>query len=420
MKYCLPPFNQNHFTKLVFCFFLFQLTSFCVHAQENSPFTTGFEETIPSKILSQQRKIWIHIPNSNGGNKVKDKGKYPVVYVLDGDDNFNTVVSITEHMEQSGLCPPIIVVGIVPIERLSELTTATDKELPNVVGNGDKFMSFVENELIPYIDTNYPTTTYKILIGHSLGGLTVINTLLNHPNWFNAYVSLEASLWYNHKKPVEEAKTILPAQNYQGKTLFMAMANRLERGMDTLSVQKDTNSFTDLIRSNLEFIKLLNNNKKNQLRYSYKFYEDDDHPSVRLIGEYDALRFIFDFYKLKIYDSELRDPNFKIDSVLVAHYKNVSETMGYPVKPDETQVNNLGYQMLAKKQFNTAENLFKLNIANNPTSGNDYDSIGDFYLAINNKAKAIESFKKALTLQAIPETKEKLDKLLNEDKKKVQ
>ncbi|WP_157682005.1 alpha/beta hydrolase-fold protein [Mucilaginibacter mallensis] len=367
--------------------------------------------------MSQQRKIWIHIPNSNGGNKVKDKGHYPVVYVLDGDDNFNTVVSITEHMEESGLCPPIIVVGIVPADRLSELTTATDKELPNVVGNGDKFMSFVENELIPYIDTNYPTTTYKTLIGHSLGGLTVINTLLHHPNWFNAYVSLDASLWYNHKKPVEEAKTILRTQNYQGKTLFMAMANRLEREMDTLSVQKDTNSFTDLIRSNLEFIKILNNNKKNQLRYSYKFYKDDDHPSVRLIGEYDALRFVFGFYKLKIYDSELRDPNFKIDSVLIAHYKKVSETMGYLVKPDETQVNNLGYEMLAKKQYNKAENLFKLNIANNPSSGNDYDSIGDFYLAINNKAKAIEAFKKALTLQAIPETKEKLEKLLNEGEK---
>jgi tetratricopeptide (TPR) repeat protein len=255
------------------------------------------------------------------------------------------------------------------------------------------------------------------LIGHSLGGLTVINTLLHHPNWFNAYVSLDASLWYNHKKPVEDAKTILPAQNYYGKTLFMGMANRLERGMDTLSAQKDTNSFTALIRSNLGFIKILNNNKKNQLRYSYKFYKDDDHPSVRLIGEYDALRFIFDFYKLKIYDSELRDPNFKIDSVLIAHYKKVSEIMGYLVKPDETQVNNLGYEMLAKKQYNKAENLFKLNITNNPTSGNDYDSIGDFYLAINNKAKAIEAFKKALTLQAIPETKQKLEKLLNEGKK---
>ncbi|MDF2433904.1 MAG: uncharacterized protein JWP44_3535, partial [Mucilaginibacter sp.] len=294
-----------------------------------------------------------------------------------------------------------------------------DKELPNVVGNGDKFMSFVEKELIPYIDTNYPTTTYKTLIGHSLGGLTVINTLLHHPNLFNAYVSLEASLWWNNKKSVEEANTILPTRNYNGKTLFMAMANRMERGVDTSSVQKDTSGSTALIRSNLEFIKLLNNNKKNQLRYSDKFYKDDDHPSVRLIGEYDALRFVFAFYKLKIYDSEMKNPNFKIDSVVIAHYKKVSENMGYLIKPGETQVNNLGYQMLGTKQYKKAEYLFKLNIANNPSSGNCYDSIGDLYLATCNATKAIEAFKKALTLQAIPETKEKLDKLLNEEKKKV-
>ncbi|QMU29086.1 alpha/beta hydrolase-fold protein [Adhaeribacter radiodurans] len=412
-------FNQNNTPTFVFYFFTLLLTSFCVNAQENSPFTTGFEETISSKILSQQRKIWIHIPKSNGGNKVKDRGHYPVVYVLDGSENFNTVVSITEHLEESSLCPPMIVVGIVPIDRLSELTTGVDKDSPEIVGNNDKFMSFVEKELIPYIDTNYPTTTYKTLIGHSLGGLTVINTLLHHPDLFNAYVSLEASLWWNNRKLVEEAKTILPTQNYQGKTLFMAMANRMERGVDTLSVQKETSSSTKLIRSNLEFIKMLNRNRKNKLRYSYRFYKDDDHPSVRLVGEYDALRFVFDFYKLKIYDSELNNPNFRIDSVLETHYKKVSENMGYVVKPGESQVNRLGYQMLGTKQYKKAENLFKLNIANNPSSGNCYDSLGDLYLETGNKSKAIETFKKALTLQALPETKEKLNKLLNDPKKKV-
>jgi predicted alpha/beta superfamily hydrolase len=414
MKHRSLPIQQNYFTKGVYCLLLFLLTSPSLHAQENSPFITGFEETIPSKILSQQRKIWIHIPNSNGGNKIKTKGKYPVIYVLDGSDNFNTVVSITEHMEESGLCPPMIVVGIVHADRLSELTSGTDKELPHVIGKGDKFMSFVEKELIPYVDTNYPTTTYKTLIGHSLGGLTVINTFLHHPNLFNAYISLDASLWWDNKRFVEEAKTILPTQKYQGRTLFMGMANRLERGMDTLSVQTDTSSSTDLIRSNLEFIKVLNKNKSNQLSYSYKFYKDDDHPSVRLIGEYDALRFIFGFYKLKLYDSDLSNPSFKIDSVLIAHYKQVSEKMGYQVKPDESQVNNLGYQMLAKKQYKKAEHLFTLNIANNPNSGNCYDSIGDLYLALGNKPKAIESFKKALTLAEIPDSKAKLEKLLKE------
>lgn len=403
--------------KTFFYSFALMLLSFCMKAQENSPFTTGFEETIPSKILGQERKVWIHIPKSNGGDKIKDRGHYPVIYLLDGSENFNTVVSITEHMAESNLCPPMIVVGILHQNRLVDLTTGTDKELPNVVGGGEKFMSYIEKELIPYIDANYPTTSYKTFIGHSLGGLTVVNTFLHNPNLFNSYVSLDASLWWNNQKPVKEAKTILPTQNYKGKTLFVAMANRLERGVDTLSVQKDTSGTTGLIRSNLAFIKELSKNKKNQLRFKYKFYEDDNHPSVRLIGEYDALRFIFDFYKLKIYDSELKKPDFKLDSLLVAHYKNVSENLGYIVKPDETQINNLGYQMMGAKQLAKAETLFKLNTTNYPESANCYDSLGDLYLEKGDKAKAIETFKKALTLQAIPETKEKLEKLLAEKKK---
>ncbi|MCF6405060.1 hypothetical protein L3C95_19315 [Chitinophaga filiformis] len=414
MRHYMLSCSANVYLKLLLCSVIFLSTSFCVNAQENSPFTTGFEESVHSKILAQERKIWIHIPNSNGGNKIKDKGNYPVIYLLDGRDNFNTVVSIIEHMTVSGLCPPTIVVGILQSNRLNELTTGTDKEFPGSVGNGEKFISFIEKELIPYIDATYPTTSYKIFIGHSLGGLAVTNTFLHKPYLFNSYVSLDGSLWWDNQRVVKEAKTILPTQNYKGKTLYIALANRLEKGEDTLSVQKDTSSRSELIRSNLTFIKYLSDNSRNQLRFRYRYYEDDNHPSVRLIGEYDALRFVFNFYKLKIYDSELNNPGFKLDSVLLAHYKNVSEQMGYTVKPDENQVNNLGYQMLRNQQFVKAETLFKLNTTNYPNSANCYDSLGDLYLETGNKTKAIENFKKALTLKAIPETKEKLEQLQNE------
>ena len=70
--------------------------------------------------------------------------------------------------------------------------------------------------------------------------------------------------------------------------------------------------------------------------------------------------------------------------------------------------------MIATKQFKKAESLFALNIVNNPNSGNCYDSLGDLYLATGNKIKAIAAFKKALTLAQIPETKAKLETLLNE------
>jgi hypothetical protein len=402
--------------KTFFCFFTILLFSFYAKAQENNPFTVGFEISLPSKILGEMRTVWIHIPNINEGNKNTGKGRYPVIYLLDGDANFNTVVSMTEFMGSAGLCPPMIVVGILHPDRMTDLTFGMDEETPGIVGRGEEFMLYVEKELMPYIESNYPTASYKIFIGHSVGGLTVVNTLIHHPYLFNAYVSLDGALWWNNQQIVIEAKMILANKNYKGKTLFMALANRMERGMDTLTVQKDTTEGTELIRSNLEFTKDIFKNKSNQLRFQHKYYENDDHSSVSLIGEYDALRFIFDYYKLKIYNSELDDPDFKLDSLLITHYNNVSVQIGYPINPDESLVNNLGYYMLRQKQFIKAEALFKLNISNYPETANCYDGLGDLYLAKGDKLKAIESFKKTLSLKAIPETEQKLETLLKEKK----
>jgi predicted alpha/beta superfamily hydrolase len=347
-----------------------------------------------SKILGEERPVVVYSPKGNAS--------YPVLYLLDGSANFDMVVSITQYLSQEGLCPAMIVVGIIHPDR--------SKDLIPVAGN--QFMSYLEKELIPYIDSAYHTTSYKTFLGHSLGGLTVINTLLHQPQLFNAYVSLEASLWWEDQKLVAEAKQILPVQQYARKTLFLAVANRMEKGVDTSAVQKDTSGNTDLIRANLVFVKDIASNPQNNLRFKHKYYEDDNHSSVRLIGEYDALRFIFDFYKLNIYNSQFDTPSFKLDSLLIAHYQQVSERMGYTVLPNESTVNSLGYRMLSMKQYDRALPLFEMNIRNYPNNANVFDSMGDLYLAKGNKEKAIEYFKKTLSLENIPETKEKLEKLL--------
>ena len=235
-------------TKTIFCFFVLILFSFGIKAQENNTFTTGFEKSAPSKILGEQRKIWIHIPNRR-----RENDRYPVIYLLDGDANFNDIVSITEFMSNAGLCPPMIVVGILHPNRMTDLTFGTDKETPGIVGNGEKFMLYVEKELMPYIDSNYITASYNIFIGHSVGGLTVVNTLIHHPYLFNAYVSLDAALWWNNQQIIREAEINLANTNYKGKTLFMALANRMEKGIDIIEVQKDTTEGTELIRSNLNW-----------------------------------------------------------------------------------------------------------------------------------------------------------------------
>ena len=178
-------------------------------------------------------------------------------------------------------------------------------------------------------------------------------------------------------------------------------------------VRKDTAIATLHIRSILEFANILKSNATNDLRWSYKYYTDDDHGSVPLIAEYDALRFIFSNYKLPSFQN-MFDSTFNADSAIATHFKNVSKQMGYTILPPEPLINGLGYGFMGNKMFDKAYTFFKMNIQNYPQSFNGYDSMGDFYDAKGNKVKAIEYYTKALTIKEFPETRKKLEKLKKE------
>ncbi|MEP7238835.1 MAG: tetratricopeptide repeat protein, partial [Ferruginibacter sp.] len=179
----------------------------------------------------------------------------------------------------------------------------------------------------------------------------------------------------------------------------------------TSAVQKDTTENTELIRYNLELIRSIKNNQQNKLNFDYKYYAEDNHGSVSFIAEYDALRFIFDYYKFDMYARYLDNGNIRLDSLLDAHYKNMTEQLGYSVKPAEDLVNGLAYYSLNTKQFTKAKYLFNMNVSNYPESANAFDSLGDFYNKTGDTANAIKYYKQALVIKEIPETRKKLKEL---------
>ena len=379
-------------------------------AQEKKAIITADVVTINSKILKEVRTAWVYNP----GNKNENKS-YPVVYVLDGASHFNSVVAMVEYLSGANVIPPMIVVGILHSNRMKDLTptiedTVSDRD-GKKSGGGENFMSFIKNELFPDIESKYSTAPYRILMGHSVGGLTVLNTLIHHKEFFNAYVSIDASLWWDKHKLLKESKTILATDNYADKKLFLAIANRMEKGVDTSAVQKDTTENTELIRYNLELIRSIKNNQQTKLNFEYKYYADDNHGSVSFIAEYDAIRFIFNYYKFDLYASYLDNGNIRLDTLLDAHYKNISKQLGYNLKPAEDLVNGLAYHSLNTKQFTKAQYLFKMNVANYPESANAFDSLGDFYNDRADKTNAIKCYKQALSITEIPETRKKLNQL---------
>jgi len=381
---------------------------FIANGQHSNDIVIGKIDSINSTILNEERKIWVHVPEDNSEG-LHEKKNYPVVYVLDGDTHFDSVVGMLRQLSsvyRNGICPEMIVVGIPNTNRVRDLTPTKGKPGPWVgpdrvanSGGGANFMSFIQKELIPYIDSNYPTQSYKMLIGHSFGGLTVMNTLVHQPNLFDAYVAIDPSMWWNDSKLLKKIKQHTFDEKYNKKSLYLGIANTMSKGMDISNVKKDTTYQTKHIRSILELNTFLKENQK-ELSFKGKYYENENHGSVPLITEYDAFRFIFDFYKLKAEREadEYLDPESNFLEKTVYHYIKISNVFKTKVSPDEGFINYLGYHRMKIKQFKQSEEFFKLNVANYPKSFNAYDSLGDFYAVNGVKEKAIENYKKSISL----------------------
>lgn len=383
---------------------------------ENNKLFIGTIDSVDSKILKEERKILVHIPYSYYTGLFKDQ-KYPVVYLLDGEAHFTSVVGLIEQLSQLNAnmtCPDMIVVGIINTNRTRDLTptkdmkaTLFDSSQAALSGGGENFTLFLEKELIPYINNHYPTAPFKMLIGHSLGGLMAINTLVKHSELFNAYVSIDPSIWWDNQQLLKESVFALTQNKLKQKSLFLAMANTLRKGMDTTMLRGDTTKLMLHPRSILHYADILKANSTNS-KWSWKYYKDDDHGSIPLIAEYDALRFIFDCYKLPpLYD--ILDKYSKPDSVILEHYKNVSKKMGYDVSPPESIIEQLGYICLSQKKFDKCYQFFKINIESHPNNFNGYDSMADYYDSIGKFNKAIEYYEKALSLTDFPETRRKYE-----------
>ncbi|WP_210488074.1 alpha/beta hydrolase-fold protein [Rufibacter aurantiacus] len=373
--------------------------------------TIGNKDTFHSAILKEDREIWVYVPKSGWAGS---KARFPVMYLLDGEAFFTSMVGTVDYLSTVvGKMPEMIIVGIRNTDRTRDLTPThypfwSDGRATNDLktsGGGPKFMAFLEKELMPYVEKRYSTQPYRMFVGHSLGGLTVLSALVNQPTLFNSYVALDPSLWWDKLLIMRQAEKVLTQKDNVGESLFMATANTMAKDMDTVRVLQDKANDNHSVREALQFRETLR--KSRNLSWTWKFYPEENHGSVPLPAQQDALRFLFKKYEMA---KELDDTTITV-AYVKDHYKAVSAMMQYPVLPSAGAVNALGYIALENKRYDQAYQFFKLNLDNYPADGNLHDSMGDYYVAIGDKKNAMEAFRKALSLEEVAETRRKLKSL---------
>src|SRR6187397_1521618 len=212
--------------KNIIVFILLVIISLGSYAQTDNKIVIGKVDSVYSTILKEQRKVWVYLPNMKAGMQNPGQ-RYPVVYLLDGDGHFESVVGMIQQLSQvngNTIVPEMIIVGIPNTDRTRDLTPThiasdppmMDSNFSKTTGGGENFVAFIEKELMPHIDSVYSTAPYKILIGHSFGGLTVMNVLTNHTKLFNAYIAIDPSMWYDRERFLATTKKKLSEIKYDG------------------------------------------------------------------------------------------------------------------------------------------------------------------------------------------------------------
>ncbi len=281
------------FTKFRFQYLPALLLVFVLQAQAQNTGTNKYPTfntlSVQSKLLNEERKVYVYCPATDSVNSTE---RFPVLYLLDADNHFELLAQYANYLSRADVLavPKIIIVGIVNTDRRRDLTPTKSildysgkpdsGNISKPSGGNENFLQFISSELMPEIDKNYKTNSYRIFAGHSFGGLSTINCLLTHPDMFNAYIAVSPSLWWDNEYLLKLTNEQLKKGSTVNKKLFYCNGN-----------EGGNNSFFH--KGLLKLDSIITGKNLNGLNQMYKYYPAETHMTVPVIAYYDALRFIF-------------------------------------------------------------------------------------------------------------------------------
>jgi len=357
-----------------------------------------------SKVLKENRRIHIYTPD-----RPKNNGNYPVLYVLDAEAMMSMVSGQVEYLSESyKIIPSMIIVGIENTDRIRDLTpthsvigpegkpdtsaTAFGKDS----GGGDKMLQFMREELMPYINNNYPSAPYNILFGHSLGGLMAVHAMINHPGMFNSSIAASPSLQWDGQSLLKQVGRLEQTEKIKGSLFF-----------------SDANEGPAFHQNQLTLDSVLKQKRIEGLQHTYNYYPNETHISEPVKAFYDGIRFIYPEWFLNYNSSAFRKTITA--KMLKDHYLKLSQKYRYNVIAPQDEI-NLVARMLRRdpKKINDAIELLEMNALNYPTSSTVLELLGDTFQMAGDTKQALIAYDKALHLDKNNEpVKQKIKKLNN-------
>ncbi len=364
------------------CLVICVILSWSLYSQHSTePIVIGQRLTLDSEILQEERPILISLPKHYDRDTL---ASYGVIYLLDGDGHFHHTSGIADFLRKNDKMPPMIVVGIPNTsDRTRDLTphTSADTMRFPTAGGADRLLNFIQQELFAYLAANYRTNHYKLLIGHSFGGLFAAPVLLHHPGVFNSYLAISPSLWWDQQDLVKNqfADLMTQLQELAGH-YYMSLGNEGR----------------DMLGGVWKMAALLEEQGPKHLKWKFEHLPDETHGTIPLRSTVNGLEFIFQDWSLPYHREDFELAGIE---AIDRYEEQVDLLYGLRIEWEENQLQDLGQRLLDQGKAQKALPIFDKAVHLFPNSASLYFGVGAAQAGTGQESEATESLTKVLAME---------------------
>lgn len=337
------------------------------------------QEIFESFKLQERRDVQYYFPED-----YDEENKYPLVIVLDGDYLFDQVVANSKFYSRFHGMPQMIVVGVNQSKESIRLDDCAWDENGLPDEKAKKFFEFLGMELIPYLDLNYSTSSFKMIVGYDITANFQNYWLFKENSRFNAYINISPTL-------APEMETRVPSRlGAFDKQIFYQLILEGEKSKNTSRI--------------LEMNKAIKAIDKVSLHYFFDEYPNADHISIAAYGIGKAFDNIFGMFKPispKEYKTQILTSEEPVFNYLENKYKSIEDLFGITKTVDLNDIMAIYAASRKKEDFESLKPLSDLCKREYADTMLGFFFEGEYYEQLGEPKKALKTFEKAFGMDEI-------------------
>jgi tetratricopeptide (TPR) repeat protein len=346
-----------------------------VPQQDGEDVVIGKYRVFHSKIFDEDRLLLVHLPSGYESDRIR----YPVLYHLYGDnivDYIAPALIACDKLGQTGEAPPVIIVGVANTNRYRDNLPFNWDGSP---GGADNFIRFFREELIPFIDQNYRTESFRVVAGPQAGAKFSLYALMTDPGLFDLYIATNP---FEGDEGITR-RLLERAEEFFGKTRslkkFFYFSCEESEPAPALEQAKSLAELVEAHRPDGFELRMAVNKASG-------FF-------ITPVPVLEALRIFF---------SEFRLPaDFQVNAVadIKAYYDRLSQKYGFAVNAPDLMLTMETDRLSQSRRMTEATELLEYQLSLYPKSLNAFWRLGEVHRALGQYEKALGYYRDFLAIR---------------------